>query len=102
MNSLRLGALMRDDLIIICRCEDVTLADVKRCLKAGYTNFEDLKRQLRVGMGPCQGQTCSALIQREIANFTKKKMKDVPIQKTRPLIIGVKLNAIKDGATDES
>ena len=59
--------------IIICRCEDITLEDVHKCLEQGYTTFEELKRILRVGMGPCQGQTCSVLIQREIAIFHKKK-----------------------------
>ncbi len=37
--------------IIICRCEDVTLEDIHRCLDQGYTTFEELKRILRVGMG---------------------------------------------------
>ena len=41
----------------------------KNKINEGYTNFEDLKRLLRVGMGPCQGNTCGHLIQRELANF---------------------------------
>lgn len=93
---------MKADRVIICRCEDVMLADIRKYMKLGYTNFEDLKRLLRVGMGPCQGQTCSTLIQREIANFTGQLMEEVQIQKSRPLVIGVKLKTIKDGAQDES
>lgn len=83
--------------IILCRCEDITLEDVHHCLEQGYTTFEELKRILRLGMGPCQGQTCSILIQREIANFLKKPMEEVKTHKTRPLITGVVLNDIVGG-----
>ncbi len=83
--------------IILCRCEDITLEDVHNCLKQGYTTFEELKRILRIGMGPCQGQTCSILIQREIANYLKKPMEEVKTHKTRPLITGVVLNDIVGG-----
>lgn len=86
--------------IIICRCEDVSLEDIHNCLEQGYTTFEELKRILRVGMGPCQGQTCSILIQREIAKYLNKKVEDVPTQKTRPLTTGVVLQDIAD-ANDE-
>ncbi len=87
--------------IIICRCEDVTLADIHKCLEQGYTTFEELKRILRVGMGPCQGQTCSHLIQREIAKYLHKNIEEVAIQKTRPLTTGIILEDIAKGEKDE-
>jgi bacterioferritin-associated ferredoxin len=92
---------MHDDNIILCRCEDVTLGDVRRMLSEGYVTVEDLKRQLRIGMGPCQGTTCGLLLQREIANFTKRKAEDVPLAKTRPFTTGVRLKAIAEAAEHE-
>ena len=92
---------MNDKSVIICRCEDISHAKIHEYLEKGFTNFEDLKRQLRVGMGPCQGQTCGELIQREIAMYLHTKPENVPIQKTRPLVSGVKLNSIKEGANHE-
>ena len=80
--------------IIICRCEDVNLEQIHQLLEQGYTNFEDLKRLLRVGMGPCQANTCGFLIQREIAKFLGKPMEEVPVHKVRPLITGVQLSKI--------
>ena len=80
--------------IIICRCEDVNLEQIHQLLEQGYTNFEDLKRLLRVGMGPCQANTCGFLIQREIAKFLNKPMEDIPVHKVRPLITGVQLSKI--------
>lgn len=42
----------------LCRCEDITTADCEEALDGGYTCFEDLKRYLGVGTGPCQGKAC--------------------------------------------
>ncbi len=91
---------MSDKDIIICRCEDVSLADIRKCLDQGYTTFEELKRILRVGMGPCQGQNCSLLIQREIARYLDLPIEEVKTHKTRPLVTGVVLEDIA-GAKDE-
>ena len=87
--------------IIICRCEDISLKDVEECLKAGYHAVEDIKRILRVGMGPCQGQTCSHLIQAEIAKYLKVSKETIKFQKTRPLITGVVLEDIAKAALGE-
>ena len=92
---------MKKDKIIICRCEDVTLADLHRLLDAGYHSFEDLKRLLRVGMGPCQANTCGHLIQREISKYTSKSMEQISIQKVRPLVTGVPLQSIVEATKDE-
>lgn len=93
---------MNKENIIFCRCEDVTLADIHHLFDLGYTDIEEIKRILRVGMGPCQGNTCNLLIQREVAKFLGVKVEDVKTQKVRPLVTGVKLKAIRDGAVDES
>lgn len=93
---------MNNEKIIICRCEDVTLEDIHNLLNKGYTDIEEIKRILRVGMGPCQGNTCNGLIQREVAKYLGVKPEDVNVQKVRPLITGVKLKLIKDGALHES
>jgi len=86
---------------IICRCEDITIEDIYKAFEDGYTNFEDLKRQLRVGMGPCQGQTCTEIIQRELAKYLRKDVEQIVLPKVRPLTMGVKLKSIKDGDQNE-
>ena len=58
---------MMDENTIICRCSDVTLADVRRLIAQGYTSMDEIKRITRLGMGPCQGKTCSQLLIRELA-----------------------------------
>lgn len=88
--------------IIICRCEDVSLQDLHSVLEEGYQTFEDVKRILRIGMGPCQGNSCSLLVQREIATFFGRPLNEVEVHHSRPLTTGVKLGAIVERATDES
>jgi bacterioferritin-associated ferredoxin len=92
---------MNKDPIVICRCEDITLQQIHELIDQGYTTFEDLKRLLRVGMGPCQGNTCGPLIQRELAAYLKRPLEEVPIQNVRPLVMGVPLNKIADGDDHE-
>lgn len=88
--------------IIICRCEDVNLQQIHDKLEEGYTTFEDLKRLLRVGMGPCQANTCGHLIQREIAKYLNQPIEKVAVHKVRPLIMGVPLEKIAEGTDHES
>ncbi len=88
--------------VIICRCEDITLQDIHNIFDLGYTDIEEIKRLLRVGMGPCQGNTCGGLIQRELAKYLNLKMEDVKASTIRPLVTGVKLKSIRDGANNES
>ena len=88
--------------IIICRCEDITLQQIHDFLDEGYTSFEDMKRLLRVGMGPCQANTCGHLIQREIAKYLGKPVDQVPIHKVRPLTLGVPLKSIAKEPEDEN
>jgi len=87
--------------VILCRCEDVSREDVRRLLDKGVVTFEELKRQLRVGMGPCQGTTCAELIQREIAAFLNVKYDTIAQTKVRPMAAGVRLKSIKEAADEE-
>lgn len=87
--------------IMICRCEDVSLQDLHDCLDEGYTTFEDVKRILRVGMGPCQANTCGLLVQREIAKYLNQPLRKIATAKVRPLITGVKLKSIVENTKNE-
>ena len=80
--------------IIMCRCEDITLADIHEKLDEGYETFEDLKRLLRIGMGPCQANTCGHIIQREIASYLKKKPQNIKPHKARPMLQGISVESI--------
>jgi D-hydroxyproline dehydrogenase subunit alpha len=48
---------------VLCRCEDVTLAEV-RAAAAGASGLSALKLVTRCGQGPCQGRMCAELVAR--------------------------------------
>ncbi|BBE30348.1 hypothetical protein OSSY52_04890 [Tepiditoga spiralis] len=80
---------MNDDNIIVCRCEDITMKEIRDAIKEGFTTLEEIKRVLRAGMGPCQGKTCGPIIAREIVKMTGKSMEEVMTQKLRPPFGGI-------------
>lgn len=51
-----------DDETIICRCERVSLGEVRRAIRAGTRDLNQLKAVTRAGMGACGAKTCSALL----------------------------------------
>jgi glycerol-3-phosphate dehydrogenase len=49
---------LRDEQVI-CECELVARAKLEQAIRAsGSTDLDDIRRQLRLGMGPCQGGFC--------------------------------------------
>ncbi len=44
--------------VILCRCEDVTLADAEHASSLGYADIEEVKRYTGLGTGPCEGKEC--------------------------------------------
>jgi NADPH-dependent 2,4-dienoyl-CoA reductase/sulfur reductase-like enzyme len=52
---------------IVCRCEEITLGEVKAALSDGATDMKEVKRMTRMGMGNCQGRMCGPALQEIIA-----------------------------------
>lgn len=48
----------------VCRCEDVTLAEIERSIAAGLVDVEEIKRYTGLGTGPCQGKECLSALAR--------------------------------------
>ncbi len=87
---------MNEEEIIICRCEDITLADIRCMLQAGVDDVEEMKRLLRCGMGPCQGRTCRPLIMQEVASHRGVDLEDMKVPVFRPPFIPVKLGLLAE------
>jgi len=84
---------MSDRETIVCRCEDVTLADIRRVIAEGAGTADDIKRLTRAGMGLCQGRTCRHLILQELAAATGTPIEKLTVPTfrppTRPVLLGV-------------
>ena len=57
--------------IVLCRCEDVTLADLEHCVSRGYADIEEVKRYTGFGTGPCQGKECLGPMATQLARLTQ-------------------------------
>ncbi len=52
-----------DDDIIVCRCERVSVGEIRKWIRSGVRDFNELKALTKVGMGACGGKTCTPLIE---------------------------------------
>ena len=84
---------------IVCRCEDLTEKEILDAIMEGYNTLEDLKRKLRLGMGPCQGRTCIPLAMRLLSKNTGVPLTSIEIPATHPPIVPVALGTL---ASDEN
>ena len=75
--------LATDD-TIICRCEELTLGDVKRAIGEGSIEMNELKRMTRMGMGRCQGRMCAPAVQEIIARQTQTPAAEIEYLVQRP------------------
>ncbi len=74
---------------IICRCRDVTEADIRRAIAEGYDTLELLKRKTMVGTGTCGGRTCLPLVRRILTEETNKTPEKIELPRERAPIIPV-------------
>ena len=89
------------DNTIICRCEEITLGEVRDLISKGYTTIDEIKRISRAGMGSCQGRTCRQLIMQEISNMTGEKPADMRMSTFRPPAKPIKLGLLLGGDSNE-
>ena len=52
----------KNDDVVICRCEEVTRAEIERAIAEGCLDLDAIKRATRAGMGMCQSKTCAKLV----------------------------------------
>jgi NAD(P)H-nitrite reductase large subunit len=79
---------------IVCRCEDITDQDVVNAIREGYTDLEELRRKLRIGMGPCQGRVCISLVKKILQSETGKPVPEDSFPTSRPPLIPVSLGTL--------
>ncbi|APT73343.1 (2Fe-2S)-binding protein [Thermosipho melanesiensis] len=82
---------------IVCRCEGITRKEIEIAIDNGFKDFEELRRYLRISMGPCGGRTC-----RLQTLFILSKRLNIPISEIdmgtlRPPSIPLPFRAILKG-----
>jgi NAD(P)H-nitrite reductase large subunit len=85
--------LATDD-TIVCRCEEITLGEIKAALEADVSNMNEVKRMTRMGMGSCQGRMCAPALQEIIARERGLSPADIEPLSPRPPIRPVPITAL--------
>lgn len=67
---------------IVCRCEEITKADILSAIDAGATTIGGIKRRVRPGSGRCQGGFCEHRVMRILAKARGMSLEE--IEKERP------------------
>lgn len=75
-----------DDDVVVCRCEEVTVGQIRVVVREGFVTVDQIKRLTRVGMGLCRGTTCLELVARIMAEETGKPVGELEMPRTRPPI----------------
>ena len=71
---------------IVCRCEDLSRAEIEEGLAAGGHTLRTLKPITRLGMGPCQGRMCWPFAARAVAAARECSVEEVGALSARPPI----------------
>lgn len=82
---------------LVCRCEEVSVEEIERAIDEGYTDYEELRRYLRIGMGPCGGRTCRVITLGILARKTRKNIKEIGFGTFRPPSMPIKFDSIIKG-----
>ena len=69
---------------LVCRCEEVTEKEVRKCIAEGAKTLREIKMATRAGMGLCQGRTCSKIISRILSEETGKSLDEINSPSYRP------------------
>jgi NAD(P)H-nitrite reductase large subunit len=91
---------MKDD-ELICRCEEITQAEIKEAMKFGLKTMTEVKRFTRAGMGLCQGMTCGRLVMGILARGTNQPLSEVRPCTSRPPVRPVPVSVLANRVTDD-
>lgn len=83
--------IISDD-TVVCRCEEVTMKDIRSAVAEGAGDVNDIKRRTRLGMGHCQGRFCGQVINELIWKLTgmpRKREVFTPRVPIKPVPFGV-------------
>lgn len=90
---------LSDDETIICRCERVTVGEIRALINAGVRDMNEIKTITRAGAGSCGGKTCRSLILR-LFHEEGIPMSEIILNSHRPIFKEVKLGVFA-GITSE-
>ena len=87
---------------VVCRCEEVSAAEVNQAIDSGGNDLSGVKSRTRVGMGLCQGRVCGAAVAGLIARRTGRPQAEAGAYTGRPIVKPVSMGALAKMEQSES
>jgi bacterioferritin-associated ferredoxin len=85
--------------MVVCRCERVSLAEIKANISSGVRDMNQIKVITRAGMGACGGKTCGNIIKRAFRDLGIP-MTQITEPVARPLFVEVPMGVLAGIATE--
>jgi len=91
--SAHLGDLLTDD-TVLCRCEEITVGEIRRVIDEGATTLNAVRMVTRAGMGRCQGRMCGGPVIELLARALGQPVETLGEVTPRPPVIPVPLDGL--------
>ena len=86
------SVLLPPDDVVACRCEEVTVGQIRRAARLGAQGPNQAKAFTRCGMGPCQGRICGPIVGAVMADTLGRPMGEIGTYRPRapykPITVG--------------
>jgi len=86
----------QDDETIVCRCEEVTVAQIKAVAALGCTGPNQGKAFTRCGMGPCMGRECGITVGGLLNEYHDLGMQHTGYYRIRPPVKPITVGQLAD------
>ena len=86
-----------DDEMLVCRCEEVTVGEIREAIAQGAFDVVGVKRRTRAGMGLCQGKTCEKMVQQILCQELGVGPDQVGGSSIRPPVRPISYGALAEG-----
>jgi NADPH-dependent 2,4-dienoyl-CoA reductase/sulfur reductase-like enzyme len=93
--SAHLVHLLTDD-TVLCRCEEITVGEVRRAISEGATTVSAVRMLTRAGMGRCQGRMCGASLAELLARELAQPVEAIGQATPRPPVVPIPLGGLID------
>jgi len=85
-----------EDEVIACRCEEVSVGQIRRAARLGAQGPNQIKAFTRCGMGPCQGRICGPVVAAIIADVLGRPIAEIGTWRPRAPFKPITVGALAD------
>ena len=94
-SSAHMAGLLTDD-TVLCRCEEITVGEIRRAVDEGATTVNAIRMLTRAGMGRCQGRMCGSSVAELLGRELGQPLEAAGQATPRPPVVPIPLDGLID------